>query len=586
MSTKSQGYGKSTESLVSDGVELVQATLVNLTPQTINPRPSSSIPINTRIPKTEQISVHKTPEPTPPIDTAIDQSYDTNPGESHSTDDSKIEDSTWRKLKNIFRKHQEKDTQKTLINKPEGHTTNTVQMKSEGNDISREPKSDSTDGQVSSSGPEVLYSDASSEPLDQPEFRDNQLDERQYRKPHTVKPDPEIPVIHSYDQQDPEITDIPRSINPEAFAENSQNQEEKSEDLTPHEKLGHIESQSKPELNSDPKLHEIPLEAAWPVQKKKLKPIQKSDNSQRVDPSFEKSEIQDIQSDNQTAIGVKTIQRALKNVVPGQPTSSSIEIITPRRPRPHFSDQRSKTSNSIKPDVQKTFTAPVNEHAQLIHKKPSPKPNRQVADELSGRDQDLKELPEKTELGTLPLDRPSKGHPYQPQLNRVQDAGGSSSEDQINMDELGSDPETELVQTDIGELPVDLWHILNQDAPTTTTGEDIKTESQPTNISRGSPVMRETRLQEGRTDSPVSTKVVEPKIPQSEGSSIQRTIATNDHRDVPSSTSTTESTDEINPDDDNSQSWEPDINELSAHVYAEIKRRLMVEWERKRNRNL
>jgi hypothetical protein len=135
MSTKSQGYGKSTESLVSDGVELVQATLVNLTPQTINPRPSSSIPINTRIPKTEQISVHKTPEPTPPIDTAIDQSYDTNPGESHSTDDSKIEDSTWRKLKNIFRKHQEKDTQKTLINKPEGHTTNTVQMKSEGNDI-------------------------------------------------------------------------------------------------------------------------------------------------------------------------------------------------------------------------------------------------------------------------------------------------------------------------------------------------------------------------------------------------------------------------------------------------------------------
>lgn len=598
LSPMDHGHGTKRKSQVSDGSELVQATLVNLPPQSIDPRLSSTIPVRSRQTTTEPTLVQKKSEPIAPFDTTIDQVSETNPYERQSSDDLEMEDSTWKKLKNIFRRHQEQESQKSHINKPEGITTNPVQMESEVDDFAGERRNtstvNSTGDQDSSSGLETLYSDTGNEPLSQTESRDNHLDERKYRKPNKIKPNPEIPTMNSLDQDDAEIADGPQSINLEEYPDNHQKGEEESEEPISSEKSNHMDPQSKQELNSEPRLHEIPLEAAWPVQKKKGQPIQKADKTSWVVQESGKSEHQemnsniqsDVQSDIQTVVGVKTIQRALKNVGPSQPTSSSIEIITPRRPRPRFKDQGRKTINLKTPDVQKPVSKTDKEPTHPLQDNPSPKPNQRTAGELSEEDPDLKEIPGETQPESFPLDSPSMGQSYQPQVKRVQDSGDSASEVQIGMDEVDSDPDPELVQTDIGQLPVDLWQLLNQDAPPTKKGEDIQTESGPTSINRGSQVMRQMEPPKVKTDSPESTDLVEPKILGSEVSSIQRTTSTSEHQDVPSETSTTESADETNPDDETSQSTEPDINELSMHVYAEIKHRLMVEWERKRNRNL
>lgn len=595
-----RGTGSLPKNEVLGGADLVQATLLSLPAHLTNSSPGELIPYVSGEASITESTPQKVSKPPARIEPTVFQSNNsfeniTNQGKAFTPGDSDEEDdSTWRKLKTIFRKHKEKDGQEVTTPRPKPSAANHLQreldkpgnLNTTSKDLSISPATrlDTTQTPVEHKPDTHAREDTSS----QSGLENDHQNERYGQTSHPLKLSTEKPIVESVDQPHPEYQEGLQKRNSVGSGEILKEKEEETADHVFPSNINKRESTLNEDVSPDPTLHTVPLEAAWPVQKQEIHPVHKPKPVE----SLELGEV-DTGSDNplpnpdfQTLVGAETIQRALKNVVPGQPTSSSVELIIPRRPRPHSPDRVKNTGYQKTPEVQESSTQPAHPKSTPFQTDLPPEVSPGWGTEkLSGEDPFPGRLlddaqPEVTSRSSLPTVPPDR-----PLVDGEPDSQVNSPNELNNIDEIENDTEPELVQTDIGPLPVDLWQILNHDAPTTFMGGGTFTEPPPIKTSRPADVKRKALSPDTRKDSPESTQSAKQKIVHNEVASIQRAVSTDDNSNVTSSTSIPESVNETNPDGETSQNTEPDIDELSRQVYAEIRRQLMVEWERSRNRN-
>jgi hypothetical protein len=276
-----------------------------------------------------------------------------------------------------------------------------------------------------------------------------------------------------------------------------------------------------------------PLQEVWQVER--IVPAR---------PSPEKSEV--IQR-NDSAVGgglQEDISRFLESVASGGPTSSSIEVVAPRRPRP-----------PIQP-VSRDFQQPTIMRSSV-------------------------ESPEQQQAGVT------------------------------TREQTPSNADT-LIETPIGPLPADLWTLIDEPVPAQGTGQitpktrETDSQEQTVPASSSQPVRQVVggrsafagtvsqdrySLKKGETQSsipPSPQRVAETAnlspTPQSR-SRIQR-VAEQYEDDLQTSDVEQRSSSSLEQQQEESTTEESgvDIDDLARKVYAEIKRKLTVEWERLRSR--
>lgn len=141
-------------------------------------------------------------------------------------------------------------------------------------------------------------------------------------------------------------------------------------------------------------------------------------------------------------------------------------------------------------------------------------------------------------------------------------------------------PTPEMVETDIGPLPSDLWHLLGETPPGISAQEPFEPASRPQPASTAA-VMRAVEAAES---SPVPALRITPHVPLAMDKS--RTTIQRDQATESPETTTTQAPGEASETEATAESLTEDLDtdELSRRVYAEIKRRLSIEWERIRRR--
>ncbi len=134
--------------------------------------------------------------------------------------------------------------------------------------------------------------------------------------------------------------------------------------------------------------------------------------------------------------------------------------------------------------------------------------------------------------------------------------------------ETSSKP-TEMIQTPVGPLPSDLWKLLGQKPP-----EPVQAQVKPS--STPEPTTASMSTSASSSTNPRITPVIAPS------NTIQRELDA--AADQSSPASRLDSSSERQSEGQPARSGEPDMEELTHKVYAEVKRRLSVEWERLRHR--
>jgi hypothetical protein len=132
------------------------------------------------------------------------------------------------------------------------------------------------------------------------------------------------------------------------------------------------------------------------------------------------------------------------------------------------------------------------------------------------------------------------------------------------------------VPTQIGTLPADLWQLIGQEPPTimrTALSEQISsTATQP---ARSAATQQQTA-----PERPTSQTIEPPPTPEAEqkegATETQQSDAGEETSDTQQAPESSETADE---------SAKPDVDELARRVYANLKRRLSIEWERMRSKN-
>jgi hypothetical protein len=276
----------------------------------------------------------------------------------------------------------------------------------------------------------------------------------------------------------------------------------------------------------------LPLQEVWPVEEKPAPPGSQDRAEPGPMPATSGSTAPPVQRKAAGGDQVgEDVHSALRDVAPGQRTDSSIELVTPRRPR---------------------LTTP------------EPKINRQVDDGPPAGD----------DRPAAPLDRLTPVRPEQV-------AGEPSAEPY-------------MVETEIGELPSDLWGLLGERPPTSQTGRS------PTSTAAAA-VQREIALAENPVlaDSPAlaeppaeAESAVETHSADQEPGElitqlfrppvIQRVDAGRGAIDDEMGQAAA-AADEV---EEPAGEEEIDVDRLARQVLPEIKRRLEIDWERGRGRLL
>jgi hypothetical protein len=335
----------------------------------------------------------------------------------------------------------------------------------------------------------------------------------------------------------------------------------------------------------------VPLEAAWPVQRQPVKSDEKiptagTDTKQTI-PSPH-SPVQTDSNDTQQT-GIDIIQNTLSQVIPNQPTKSSIELIPPRQPRPDIQrlleELREETPSEV---AKESSDLPLEEERKTLRVSATGKDSPQASQ--NQRD-------EKTIIEAHPIDKGTPLGLYPAQKEVDKSLGDSITESRIHKveerdsiqqhqpqieptksKESGHKNDSKLIQTGIGPLPADLWDILDKDPPITNNFEADSPESRIGSPARIVDVPRKSNADIDNYPKPLETSIPEPS------SSIQRADTGDEVQTPTSTTSASEHTGDTSPEEESSQIAEPDIGELSRRVYSEIRHQLMVEWERSRIR--
>ena len=137
----------------------------------------------------------------------------------------------------------------------------------------------------------------------------------------------------------------------------------------------------------------------------------------------------------------------------------------------------------------------------------------------------------------------------------------------------------ELVQTEIGPLPHDLWQLIGE-APPAGTGSMQAGES----VARNAGGVREHQEIHGLQGSKMQVSET-PNVPAVHSTQMVQRRAVSSGRAAPARVERTQSAG-VQPSDEEGtkEGAEPDIDELARQVYAEVRRRLDLDWERTRRR--
>jgi hypothetical protein len=242
-----------------------------------------------------------------------------------------------------------------------------------------------------------------------------------------------------------------------------------------------------PGVSTQLPVHRLPLQAAWPVHR-----IDQSSNLNHH------PEMDELATESGPPAADEDLTPAIMRALPpAQPTSSAVEVITPRRPRP----------------VGASWSEPFQ----------TPGSTRAMAGEAAA----AKSLQRAAEPSAVPL----------------------------------SSGEGALVATEIGPLPADLWRLLDQQPP----GELLA------GVQNGLPVSQ-----------PLHDAAAGEHLPAELPSGVQPTPAMLQRQMEAAVTAGAMPATRKSAAETPGSEAPVDINELTRRVYAEIRRRLAVEWERTR----
>ena len=294
-----------------------------------------------------------------------------------------------------------------------------------------------------------------------------------------------------------------------------------------------------------PEVQPLPLEEAWPVQRR----IEETQLQIEPVPSAV------VDSGTHVPVATVGVPQSLNQITTGKPTASAVEHIDARRPRAEpLVARTAESSTEIQPADSKVLELEA------------------VAEPNVGAD-----LPQ----SPLPVSEPKAGaideeHREQHSEAFVQRAPNESRSEQGNEVEAT----TEFVATEIGPLPVDLWQILGKAPPPAEPGQAAVPQS--AGATPAQRIVQHSRITEGANEAanaPVTTT-----IGQQQQSVQRQTAAAAAPSEELTSPAQTDSNQPAQDGADAGEDNEIDIQALSRQVYAEIRRRLVVERERLRSR--
>ncbi len=509
------------------------------------------------------------------------------------------DDFTWRQLKTIYRLHQEKNSNENAVENLDQPKTHQVQKLDDP--IKRV--------EFKEKKPQIKPPDTDKSTQQGERQKD---DNREYDTHSTIgekisleeKDQVTLPHSQSVIVNHRIVSEEPESKSKLSNLENRKQQEDMgSESTSKHNENNKDEMeiedfQSEESVNSGQAeniesglaYQPVPLESAWPVQKQPVEsnPVVYTDRDEISHPTINLSETNPTHSKDPDQADTNIVQNALKHIISTRPTKSSIELIPPRKPRPSSHDIKVNSTETIIPELYK----PNRESSREVK---APKQIKSASDiENSQMMEDLtidKAFPEENYSDIrhppklLTEIKRTEAYPKTPKNTNVIQKEDHQKQDKRNelpsefgTQKLAGNLRSNLIPTDIGPLPADLWTLLNMNPPQggihKETNPEIKEEvsAKPVEISEDTTLFRKDSLKALST--PKSERITH------ESNHIQRAIT----GDETQTTSLQESISATSPEDETSQTTEPNIKELSKQVYREIRQRLMVEWERSRIR--
>lgn len=254
----------------------------------------------------------------------------------------------------------------------------------------------------------------------------------------------------------------------------------------------------------------LPLQAIWAVEKQ----APDYEETTASKPTKVESEPVEIQPEKHLEI-----QRILQEVQPGQSTDSSVEVITPRKPRPQYQPAPKL------PEIENLKGTPTDSRTlQVIQTQPQPESFAKQGATIQRKGLEMVDTP----AGPMPLEL----------LKHITGSGP--------LEIVGPEENLHLAPMEMQAL----------------TGNDRSMPASPV-PERPVPHMSES------TPHPQKSPAESPLIQRMDSASPDGGPAVDDTEAQPDSETP-------------AGTGQPDIDELSRKVYAEVKRKLAVEWERMR----
>jgi hypothetical protein len=344
---------------------------------------------------------------------------------------------------------------------------------------------------------------------------------------------------------------------------------------------GHDRSEDETSL-SESAQHSLPLQSVWSVQR--LGEASTSATEAAVDNRAASDPPSPPESPSSMGAGAiqesvevpatEPLHRTLIGATPGRPSDSSIELIHPRRPRPEVPPPRTSRQDR-EPDQ-----GPVEERWPERHEELPSGPRQaetpvSVAPSEGVPDEFVKEqIPVRLARGLSPPKNDAQ------RVSTLQMRRGEGLELAQARPPNEVPGRSELVETDIGPLPADLWHLIGE-SPPKEPGPDVSTSrSGATGSGHDAEVKGAVVAAEAQPTPPAPPTLEKPATHSGPTASIQRIPG--EAEALPEVGGAEAEAGAIS--NESGAAEDPDMDELTRRVYAEIKRRFSVEWERVRQR--
>jgi hypothetical protein len=309
---------------------------------------------------------------------------------------------------------------------------------------------------------------------------------------------------------------------------------------------------------TDKDLQAVPLEVSWPVQRRSVESFtqpenRKDDPLSPDDPLPPPSFVERLQGQ---------VRRALQSITPDRPSSSSVEVITPRRDRP-------TTASTVQRSPQQAIPAS-SSHAGMDQSQDSPAPAK------TGWDHNVE-----TQIGPLPADLWRLIGERPPQVHTQEDQA-------LDPASPGATPGP-LITPDLSASPPGFKP---SHASVQTAGREINTdETQSGVLSSLAREARSTSVSTGANDSIESWDIPDsgpnnqtPVQRAPDGSSSRISTPEPASGRSTSSSAVSEEAASVSEEPPGQAETELDMDELAERVYSDIRRRLAIELERHRHR--